>query len=323
MDLKQLPGSLKAAILIKAMGGEFSREILARLDASERRVIEEGLSQLDSVSPNVLEKVAKEFMASIERPSPGREARRDRSLKTEDSGDKESSDIKSLEILQSKDPEELVTLIKDEHPQTIAFILVHIPAERACQVLMKLPDPVKSEIAYRIATSSKFSSEMMEEMKLAFDDILKKERVSVVVENGGIQRLAEIFNIMDNTVAQKIMNDLESENPDFVAQLKQMMFVFDDITLVDDRGFQQVLRRVDSKELAISLKAASEAIREKVFRNMSSRAGDMLREEMESLGPVRMRDVEESQQKILNIILEMEAAGELVIQRGGGDEFVE
>lgn len=323
MNLESLAGPLKATILLKAMDQEFAEVVLENLNAAERREIEESIPRLDSVSSSVLEKVAEEFMKALSRPSGRGPGRSSANRTAEDDPGDESDGLKGLDILRSKDPEELLTLIKDEHPQTIAFILVHIPPERACEVLIRLPDKLKTETAYRIATSNRFSSEMVEEMKMAFEDILKKERVSVIVENGGIHRLAEMFNIMDNTVSQKIMNELEAENPEFVAQLKQMMFVFDDITLVDDRGFQKVLRRAESKELAIALKAASEAIKEKVFRNISSRAGEMLREEMGSLGAVRMREVEESQQKILNIILEMEAAGEVVIQRSGGDAIIE
>lgn len=319
MNTKSLPGLIKAASLIQTMDAKTAAEVLGMLSEGERKVIQEVMAQSRDISAGIREKVTADFLSLMTSPSLGGTA----SAAPEAHGFSSSPESPALGVLQSKDPDELVPLIKDEHPQTIAVILVHLFPDKASEILSLLPDEIKTDVALRIASSGKFAAEMVEEMNAVFEDILRRKHASGSVEAGGVKRLADILNHTDKASADAIMGEIQKEDPALYAQIKQMMFVIDDIVLVDDRGLQNVLRRVESRDLAVALKAATQEIRDKIFRNMSSRAGEMLREEMDSLGAVRMKEVEEAQQIILNIVQEMEAEGKLIIRRGGGDEFVE
>jgi flagellar motor switch protein FliG len=163
---------------------------------------------------------------------------------------------------------------------------------------------------------------MVAEINCVFEEILKSKDTSVTRLTSGVERLAEILNQSDENSSQFVLSQIEESDPDLAAQIKQMMFVFEDLVLVDDRGFQKVLRKVETAELAMALKAASQEVKDKVFRNMSARAGEMLNEEIANMGPVRMKDVADAQQKITLIIQEMESKGELLVGGRRGEEFV-
>ena len=163
---------------------------------------------------------------------------------------------------------------------------------------------------------------MLGRMLRSDSKILKNKKGSVANVSGGIDRLAEILNQADEISSELILNEIEENDPEMAAQIKQKMFVFEDLILVDDRGFQKLLRKVETSELAIALKAASEEVKDKIFRNMSERAGEMLREEIEDLGPVRMKEVSDAQQTVTNIIQEMEAKGEIIISGRRGEEVI-
>ena len=220
------------------------------------------------------------------------------------------------------DPDHLVQIIRDEHPQTIAVILVHLKPEMASEVLNRLPDEKKTDIALRIAGSEKIVSGMIDEIERVFEEVLSKEQGTVTHKVGGIGQLAEILNQADATTSQLVMDEIEDDNPEMAAEIKQLMFVFEDLVFVDDKGLQAMLRKVETKELAIALKAASEEVKAKIFKNMSSRAADMVKEEIESAGSVRMKDVENAQQVITKLIQDMEEKGELIISGRGGEEFI-
>jgi flagellar motor switch protein FliG len=234
-------------------------------------------------------------------------------------GDDESEGLKAIESLSA---DEVFELIKDEHPQTIAIILIHLKTASASDVLSNLSDEIKTDVALRVANLDKVNADMVEEVNAVFREILKNKKSSVTNVSGGIDRLAEILNQTDEISSELILNEIEENDADMAAQIKQKMFVFEDLVLVDDRGFQKLLRKVETMELAIALKAASEEVKEKVFRNMSERAGAMLREEMEDLGPVRMKEVSDAQAGITNIIQEMEAKGEIIISGRRGEEII-
>jgi flagellar motor switch protein FliG len=204
----------------------------------------------------------------------------------------------------------------------MAIILIHLKTSAASDVLSMLPDEIKTEVALRISSLDKVISSMVEEVNHVFEEILKNKKGSVTNISGGVDRLAEILNNADEISSELILNEIEEADADLAAQIKQKMFVFEDLVLVDDRGFQKLLRKIETTELAIALKAASEEVKEKVFRNMSTRAADMLQEEMEDLGPVRMKEVSDSQQSITNIIQEMEAKGEVIISGRRGEEII-
>ena len=234
-----------------------------------------------------------------------------------------SEETQGLEAILSLDADEIYDLIKDEHPQTIAIILIHLKTAVASDVVAQLPDEIKADVAVRVATLEKVNAEMIDEVNDAFKEILKNKKCSVVNISGGVDRLAEILNQTDEISSELILNEIEETDAEMAAQIKQKMFVFEDLVLVDDRGFQKLLRKVGTVELAIALKAASEEVKEKVFKNMSQRAGSVLQEEMEDLGPVRMKEVSDAQQTITAIIQEMEVKGEIIISGRRGEEIID
>ncbi|MBW1745380.1 MAG: flagellar motor switch protein FliG [Deltaproteobacteria bacterium] len=318
MDTKKLAGSLKVAILIQSAGKVESQKILNSLSSSERELVKKHLSQMGMISPDVVEKVAKEFteMArSVKLPQI-----KDASMSEEDAG---SSVITSnLELLQSLETDRLIQLIKDEHPQTIAIIIVHLKTETASKILSGLPDEIKTDVAVRIANLGRVESGMIEEIAEVFEDVLKSSKGSAIREAGGVDRLAEILNQIDGVSGGIILNEIEENDSELADQIKQGMFVFEDLVLVDNQGFQKLLRKIETKELAMALKAASDEVKEKVFSNMSERAAEILNEEVEVMGSVRMSEVAVAQQAVTRIIQDMEAKKELIISGRGGEEFI-
>jgi len=317
MDTKKLAGSLKVAILIQSAGEEKSQKILNSLSSSERKLVKKHLSQMGIISPDVVEKVAKEFteMAGQVKPPQIKDASSE-----EEAG---SSVISSnLELLQSLETDRLIQLIKDEHPQTIAIIIVHLKTETASKILSGLPDEIKTDVAVRIANLGRVESGMIEEIAEVFKDVLKSSKSSAIREAGGVGRLAEILNQIDGVSGGMILNEIEENDSELADQIKQGMFVFEDLVLVDNQGFQKVLRKIETKELAMALKAASDEVKEKVFNNMSERAAEILNEEVEAMGSVRMSEVAVAQQAVTRIIQDMEAKKELIISGRGGEEFI-
>ena len=310
MDSKKLPGSLKVAILIQSLGGEVSQGMIDRLEPGERELIKSHLAQMGPIPQDLAEKVAEEFTAL---------ASKEKELELHSDSDTQSSALKAI---QSMDPELISKLTKNEHPQTIAIILAHLEPYLGSKVMAKLPDEIKSDVAVRIANLGKVSSGMVEEINKVFESIIKEDQSSSIRKIGGISQVADILNQTEGTSAQLILDGIEKTDPELAGEIKQQMFVFEDLTLIDDRGLQKVLRSVETKELAIALKAASEEVKQKIFRNMSERAAQMLREEVEEMGPVRIKEVEDAQQTVTRIIQEMEEKGELIISGRGGEEFI-
>jgi flagellar motor switch protein FliG len=326
MDPKSLSGPLKAAILIRSMGNEVAATILNNLTEYEKKVVNRHLSQMGTLSPEIVEYVAKEFTnMAAQRARTAQLAYHpdsEHAKMASKDGQASKSEEEGLDAILSLGAEEIFDLIKEEHPQTIAIVLVHLKTPVASDVLSKLPDEIKADVSLRVATLGKVNAEMVEEANTVFKEILKNKRSSMAHVSGGIDRLAEILNQTDEISTELVLNEIEEADAEIAAKIKQKMFVFEDLVLVDDRGFQKLLRKVETAELAIALKAASEDVKEKVFRNMSERAGEMLREEMEDLGPVRMKEVADAQQNITNIIQEMETKGEIIISGRRGDEII-
>lgn len=318
----KLTGPLKAAILVQSMGEQAAGRLMQSLTPSERDIIAEHLGSLKEISPEVVDRVAKEFtmrarqaMKRIAAPAEAGQAK-------SEAGRQDIEKTDALNAIVNLPADEIFELIKDEHPQTIAIILIHLKTSAASDVLSLLPDEIKTEVALRISSLDKVISSMVEEVNSVFREILKNKKGSVSNMSGGVDRLAEILNQADEISSELVLNEIEEFDADLAAQIKQKMFVFEDLVLVDDRGFQKLLRKIETTELAIALKAASEEVKDKVFRNMSSRAAEMLQEEMEDLGPVRMKEVSDSQQNITNIIQEMEAKGEVIISGRRGEEII-
>ena len=233
-----------------------------------------------------------------------------------------SLQVKPFEFVRKTDASQLLNFIQDEHPQTIALILSYLPAGQAAQIISALPPDRQADVAMRIATMDRTSPDVIKEV----ERVLETKLASLVNQEynviGGVDAVVEILNTVDRGTEKHIMESMEIEEPELADEIRKKMFVFEDILLLDDRAIQRVLRDVDNSDLAIALKGANEQVQNAIFNNLSKRLASMIKEDMDFMGPVRMKDVEEAQQKIVNIIRKLEDSAEIVISRGGGDEII-
>ncbi len=233
-----------------------------------------------------------------------------------------SLQVKPFEFIRKAEASQLLNFIQDEHPQTIALILSHLPLSQAAIIVSSLPPDRQADVAKRIALMDRTSPDVVKEV----EKVLESKLSSLVNQDytiiGGVDAVVDILNAVDRSTEKHIMETLEIEEPELADEIRKKMFVFEDILLLDDRAIQRVLRDVDNNDMALALKSANEQVQASIFNNMSKRLAVMIKEDMEFMGPVRMKDVEEAQQKIVNIIRKLEDSGEIVISRGGGDEIV-
>lgn len=233
-----------------------------------------------------------------------------------------SLQVRPFEFVRKADPAQLLNFIQKEHPQTIALILAYLKPQQAAVVLAALPQDKQADVARRIAVMDRTSPEIIKEV----ERILEKNLSSLVTEDftaaGGLQAIVNILNTVDRGTEKYIMETLEIEDTDLAEEIRKRMFVFEDILTLDNRSIQRFLRDVDNNLLAVALKGATEEVQKVIYSNMSKRLAEMIREDIEYMGPVRLKDVEEAQQKIVNIIRKLEDAGEIIISRGGGDEII-
>lgn len=222
-------------------------------------------------------------------------------------------------FLQRAESENLLTFIQDEHPQTIALIVCHLAHHKAAEILVGLPMQKQIEVVKRIANMEQTNPEVIREVEKGLESRLANMLAQSMEKAGGVPTVAEVLNLADRATEKSIMEGLEAEDPDLVEQIRRLMFVFEDILLVNDKGIQAVLKEVDNDELALALKTASEQLRDKVFNNMSERAASLIKEDMEYMGPVRISDVEAAQQRIVDVVRRLEEAGEVIISGRGGD----
>ena len=228
-----------------------------------------------------------------------------------------SLQVRPFEFVRKADASQLLNFIQDEHPQTIALILAYLPASQAAAVVSALAPEKQADVAKRIAMMDRTSPDVIKEV----EKILEKKLASLVNQDytivGGVDSIVNILNTVDRSTEKHIMENLEIEEPELADEIRRKMFVFEDILLLDNRAIQTVLREVENNELAVALKNANEDVQKVIFDNLSSRLASMIKEDMEFMGPVRLKDVEDAQQKIVNIIRKLEDAGEIVISRGG------
>jgi flagellar motor switch protein FliG len=327
MDNSQLTGPVKAAILIRSLDKEAAERMLSGLTDDERQILFSQLDQMGTITTDISENVVKEF-ADI---TSGRAQKGQLALPSssgqlsgtgEDSSGTAAGGSEGLEAIAALSADEISDLIKDEHPQTIAIILLHLKTAVASDVIANLPDEIKTDVSVRVVTLEKVNADIVDEVNDVFKEILKNKKSSVANISGGVDRLAEILNQTDEISSELILSEIEETDAEMAAQIKQKMFVFEDLVLVDDKGFQKLLRKIETVELATALKAAPDEVKDKVFKNMSERAGAMLQEEIEDLGPVRMTEVADAQQTITGIIQEMEVKGEILISGRRGEEII-
>jgi flagellar motor switch protein FliG len=222
-------------------------------------------------------------------------------------------------FLQKAESENLLTFIQDEHPQTIALIVCHLPHHKAAEILAGLPVQKQIEVIKRIANMEQTNPEVIREVERGLESRLSNMLTQSMEKAGGIPTVAEILNLADRATEKSILEGLESDDPELVESIRRLMFVFEDIKLVDDKGIQSILKEVDNDQLALALKTASQELQEKIFGNMSERAAALIREDMQYMGPVRVTDVEAAQQKIVDIVRRLEDAGEIIIAGRGGE----
>jgi flagellar motor switch protein FliG len=226
-------------------------------------------------------------------------------------------------FLQKAESENLLTFIQEEHPQTIALIICHLGHHKAAEILAGLPVQKQIEVIKRIANMEQTNPEVIREVEQGLESRLSNMLMQSMEKSGGIPTVAEILNLADRATEKAIMEGLEAEDPELVEEIRRLMFVFEDILLVDDRGIQAILKEIDNDELALALKTASPELQEKIFKNMSERAAALIKEDMQYMGPVRVSDVEAAQQRIVDIVRRLEDAGEIIIAgRGGESELI-
>ena len=334
MATEELKGIQKAAILLIALGPEKSSLIFKHLKEEEIEDLTLEIANTKSVTPQVKEKVINEFYEvclAQQYIAEGGIGYAKELLEKALGADKAmdvigkltaSLQVKPFEFVKKTDASQLLNFIQDEHPQTIALILSYLSAGQAATILSALIPEKQAEVARRIATMDRTSPDVIKEV----ERVLESKLSSLVNQDytiiGGVDAVVEILNTVDRGTEKHIMETLEVEEPELADEIRKKMFVFEDILLLDDRAIQRVLRDVDNNDLAIACKGSTEEVQNAIFSNMSKRLAEMIREDMEFMGPVRMKDVEEAQQKIVNIIRKLEDSGEIVISRGGGDEIV-
>ncbi len=329
-----LKGLQKAAVLLIALGPERSSQIFKHLKEDEIEELTLEIANTRSVTPQVKEQVINEFyevcLAQQYIAEGGIGYARDlleKALGAEKAMDvigklTASLQVKPFEFVRKTDASQLINFIQDEHPQTIALILSYLSPNQAAMVMGALPPDRQADVARRIAVMDRTSPDVIKEV----EKVLESKLASLVNQDytiiGGVDAVVEILNTVDRTTERHIMETLEIEAPELAEEIRKKMFVFEDVLLLDDRAIQRVLRDVDNSDLALALKNTNEEVQNAIFNNLSKRLAVMIKEDMDFMGPVRMKDVEEAQQKIVNVIRKLEDAGEIVISRGGGDEIV-
>ncbi|HPP87506.1 MAG TPA: flagellar motor switch protein FliG [bacterium] len=330
----KLTGKQKAAIFLVMLGVDISFNIFKHLTDKEIEELTLEIAKLEKVEPSDKDAVLQEFhemlMANDFITQGGLDYARqvlEKALGTQRSMDiinrlTQSIQVKPFDFVRKADPSHVLNFIQGEHPQTIALILSYLDADTAAAILPQLNVEIQADVAKRIATMDRTSPEILRQV----ERVLEKKLSSLVSEEytiaGGVQAIVDILNKVDRGTEKSILENLEEEEPELAEEIKKLMFVFEDVVLLDDRSVQQVLREVDTKELAVALKAVDDTVKQKIFNNMSKRAAQMLEEDMEFMGPVRMRDVEEAQQRIVNVIRRLEESGDIIIARGGEEELV-
>jgi flagellar motor switch protein FliG len=331
---EELSNRQKAAVMLMCLGPKVSADVVRHLGEEHTEQLTLELARLDKISPEQRESVISEFYESAvaqEFIAEGGFSQARELLESAFGGDKADEilgrieaamQVLPFEFLKRADPSQVLSFIQDEHPQTIALILAYMPVNNAAMILTKLPSDLRGDVASRIAMMEQTPPEVIRRV----EQVLEKKVSSILSQEmsqaGGPKALVDLLNRVDRSTERLILENLNDISPELCDQVKNMMFVFEDIMQLDDRAIQAVLREVDMKELATALKGVGMEVQEKIFKNMSERAVAMLREDMEYMGPVRLRVVEETQQKVVAVIRRLEEAGEVVLGRGGEEEVL-
>ncbi len=332
--ISELSGLQKAAVLLITLGPDKSSNVFKFLKEEEIEQLTLEIANTRSINQALKEEVLDEFYQvclAQQYISEGGIDYAKNLLEKALGGDKAievigkltaSLQVRPFEFIRKTDASQLLNFIQEEHPQTIALILSYLSTSQAAAIISALPQDKQADVAKRIAQMDRTSPDVIKEV----EGVLEKKLANLVNQDftiaGGVEAVVDILNTVDRGTEKHIMETLEIDEPELADEIRKKMFVFEDILTLDDRSIQRVLREVDNNEVAIALKNANEDVQAAIFNNMSKRLASMIKEDMEFMGPVRMKDVEEAQQKIVNIIRKLEDAGEIIIARGGGDELV-
>ncbi len=331
---KELTGRQKAAVFLVTLGSEISSEIFKHLREDEIETLTFEIARLETVDSEDRDRVLTEFqelmMAQDFITTGGIDYARElleKSLGSQKAVDiinrlTSSLQVRPFDFIRRTDPTHLLNFIQQEHPQTIALILAYLEPQKASVILSSLPHEIQSDVAKRIATMDRTTPEVLREVERVLEKKLSTLSSEDYTQAGGVESIVEILNLVDRSTEKTIIESLEEEDPELAEDIKKRMFVFEDIVMLDDRAIQKVMREVDTSELAKALKSVDTEVQDKIYRNMSKRAATLLKEDMEYMGPIRMKDVEEAQQKIVSIIRKLEEQGEIVVARAGEDELV-
>lgn len=335
MNVQNLTGRQKAAALLIALGADLSAQVLKHLPEPDIEQVTLEIFGMERIAREVRSEVLDEFIELARAQgyvsSGGMEYAREmlsQALGPQRAAETLNKLVSSLrsapfDFVRLTDPMQLVGFIQGERPQTIALVLSHLPPSLTAGILARLDPAVQAEVALRIATMERTTPEAINQVEQA----LKRKLSSVLNQNyssvGGVEFLVQVLSQVNRATEKTIIQALEISDPALAEEVRKKMFVFDDLVKLDDRAIQRILREVDSKDLALALRGGGEEVRERVFKNMSSRAAQMLKEDMEVGGPVRLRTVEDAQQRIVAVVRRLDEAEEIVIARGDtGDEFV-
>lgn len=329
-----MTGPQKTAVLCLALGEKFTGEVFKRLDRREIARISKAMMDMETVPREDVEEVVREFNDSMqvsrEMVSGGPDQVKRMLSKTLDS-DTAKYIMETLEIdtgptpfqeLGNVSPRILAQILRNEHPQTLALILGHLPSEQAAELLQNLPSGVRAEVLMRLSKLEAVAEDMLMEV----DKVLQNQLIAMGGKEGkkvgGITAVAEILNAVDRATEEEVLSEIEEESAQTAEDIRNLMFVFEDIKGLDDRAIRELLKEVSNEELTQALKGASEELRDKFFKNLSERAASMIQEDLEIMGPVRLAEVEAAQQNVVKTVRRLEAEGKIAIGRGGGDVFI-
>ncbi|MDW2884917.1 MULTISPECIES: flagellar motor switch protein FliG [Exiguobacterium] len=324
----------KAAILMISLGPEVAASVYKHLSEEEMEWLTLQISSMKRIDPEEKLEVLEEFheLATAQNYITQGGIGFAKSVLEKALGEEKAMEliyrltstlqVRPFEFARKADPKQLLNFIQNEHPQTIALVLAHLDPVKSGQILSELPAEAQSDVARRIATMDRMNPEIISEVEQILERNLSQAGMQDYAQSGGIEAVVQVLNGVDRTTERTILDTLEIQDPELAEEIKKRMFVFEDIVTLDARAIQRIIREVSNEDLLLSLKVSSEDVKEMVYRNMSQRMVESFKEDMEFMGPVRLRDVEEAQSRIVGIIRRLEDMGEIVVARGGGDDIV-
>lgn len=334
---KKLSGPEKAALMLIAVGDDLAAKVLSQLEEGEIHRISTYMSSMGSVPNEVVDNVVEEFVQMVESGKGGYitggkdylrkllesalDPKKVAEIMERISAGEEEDVGGGLEAVRHLDAKTIASFLRNEHPQTCAIILAHLDPAHAAAVIKELPERFQPEVAYRIATLERIPPGVIKELDEALAHEFRSTGAMEGSQIGGVESVAEIINNMDRATETNVLSEIESINPELAENIRQLMFVFEDLVKIDNRGLQTILKEVDSNELLMALKTASDKLKDKIFANMSERAALMMKEDLDAMGPQKLSDVEKAQQGVLRIVKRLEEEGKIVLA-GGGEELV-